>query len=268
MDKTDSVEHDISIHMGSEPAGYITSITSLDSFDGSGSRIAILFGEPPYAHSSTGSKLNSQTRQVPLQEIIDRTLIEISMASKTGMQALNGTEVLISGIGQFEQLPLLKALLVSLKKYELIINIETDLNIDRRVIDSVLGLIDYWTVVLRNIDNEKHILLTGKSNINILENVVHLDAQLEKSPVGEINARYIVIPRMNDDDLSIQLLGRFLERLTSLNSLEIIPFGTHQEYEERYLDFDIFDSAVRKATLRDLLRVRKILLKYDFPVKY
>ena len=95
--------------------------------------------------------------------------------------------------------------------------------------DAVKELIDHTDLVLLDIkqmDDTKHIALTGKSNVHTLAFAEYLSSIRKPFWI-----RYVVVPGWSDDLEDVQKLGLFGLGLSSLQRIEILPYhsmGVHK----------------------------------------
>ena len=80
---------------------------------------------------------------------------------------------------------------------------------------------DLLLVDIKEINNERHIALTGRSNENILDMAKYL---------SEINKpmwiRHVLVPKRSDYDEDLIELDRFISTLSNVYRVEILPYHT------------------------------------------
>lgn len=86
-------------------------------------------------------------------------------------------------------------------------------------IDGLLAVTDLVLLDIKHIDPEQHRRLTGKPLSNILNFARHLDDL--KKPVW---IRHVLVPGWTDDDEALARLGRFIETLSNVRRVEVLPF--------------------------------------------
>jgi pyruvate formate lyase activating enzyme len=121
----------------------------------------------------------------------------------------------------------------------------------------VNALLDYTDLVLldiKHIDDEKHKSLTGLTNEKVLKFAKHLSER--KIPVW---IRYVVVPGLTDFEPDVKKLGKFIEDLSNIENIELLPFHKIGEYKwkELKLDYKLYDTP--PADEKDIEKVRKIL---------
>lgn len=119
------------------------------------------------------------------------------------------------------------------------------------------ALLEYTDLVLldiKHINKEMHKKITGASNSLTLDFARALDSR--KIPVW---LRYVVVPGLTDDEISLKRLAEFLKSLSNVEKIELLPFHKLGEYKWKELGLDYTLGDVREATEGDIARVRKIL---------
>lgn len=87
--------------------------------------------------------------------------------------------------------------------------------------DKLLELTDLLLVDIKHIDNDKHIELTGKPNTNILEMFRYLDKK--NKPIW---IRHVLVPGINDDEDSLNRTKEFIDSLSNVKRVEVLPYHT------------------------------------------
>ena len=80
---------------------------------------------------------------------------------------------------------------------------------------------DLLMVDIKEIDNDKHIELTGKPNTNILEMIKYLDS-IHK----DIWIRHVLVPTISDNDEDLNNLKKFIDTLSNVKKVEVLPYHT------------------------------------------
>lgn len=87
--------------------------------------------------------------------------------------------------------------------------------------NKLMKLTDLLLVDIKHIDNESHIKLTGKPNTNILEMITYLN-KIQKP----IWVRHVLVPTINDDKESLNKLKAFVDTLSNVERVEVLPYHT------------------------------------------
>lgn len=120
-------------------------------------------------------------------------------------------------------------------------------------------LIKYTSLVLldiKQIDDDKHKILTGASNKNVLDFAKYLS--LNKVPVW---IRHVVVPSITDNEEDLKNLGKFLSTLKNVKALDVLPYHdmAKTKYEELQIEYKLKD--IEPLTKEDALKARNIILR-------
>ena len=108
---------------------------------------------------------------------------------------------------------------------------------------------------LKHIDPEKHRLLTGHSNESILSFARFLD-QIHKP----LWIRHVLVPGITDDPANLHGIRAFLDTLSNVEKVEILPYHTLGIYKWETLGIPYSLSDIRIPDENDLKRASQILL--------
>ena len=119
------------------------------------------------------------------------------------------------------------------------------------------ALIKYTDLVLldiKHIDNGAHKRLTGWENENILDCARYL-SDIHK-PVW---IRHVLVPGINDDDESLHRLRSFIDTLSNVERVEVLPYHDLGVYKWEQLGIPYKLTGVKPPTEESVLHARKIL---------
>ena len=119
------------------------------------------------------------------------------------------------------------------------------------------ALMKYTDLVLldiKHIDNDAHKRLTGWENENILDCARYL-SDIHK-PVW---IRHVLVPGINDDDESLHRLRSFIDTLSNVERVEVLPYHDLGVYKWEQLDIPYKLTDVKSPTEESVLHARKIL---------
>ena len=88
-------------------------------------------------------------------------------------------------------------------------------------LDRLMGLTDLVMLDLKHIDNEKHKILTGQPNENILAFARYID---NKGVATWI--RHVVVDGYTNDESDLYRLGEFIGTLKNAKALDVLPYHT------------------------------------------
>ncbi|WP_455260255.1 pyruvate formate-lyase-activating protein [Prevotella jejuni] len=119
------------------------------------------------------------------------------------------------------------------------------------------ALMEYTDLVLldiKHIDNDAHKRLTGWENENILDCARYL-SDIHK-PVW---IRHVLVPGINDDDESLHRLRSFIDTLSNVERVEVLPYHDLGVYKWEQLGIPYKLTDVKPPTEESVLHARKIL---------
>ena len=119
------------------------------------------------------------------------------------------------------------------------------------------ALMKYTDLVLldiKHIDNDAHKRLTGWENENILDCARYL-SDIHK-PVW---IRQVLVPGINDDDESLHRLRSFIDTLSNVERVEVLPYHDLGVYKWEQLGIPYKLTDVKPPTEESVLHARKIL---------
>ena len=119
------------------------------------------------------------------------------------------------------------------------------------------ALMKYTDLVLldiKHIDNGAHKRLTGWENENILDCARYL-SDIHK-PVW---IRHVLVPGINDDDESLHKLRSFIDTLSNVERVEVLPYHDLGVYKWEQLGIPYKLTDVKPPTEESVLHARKIL---------
>ena len=119
------------------------------------------------------------------------------------------------------------------------------------------ALMKYTDLVLldiKHIDNDAHKRLTGWENENILDCARYLSDIHQ--PVW---IRHVLVPGINDDDESLHRLRSFIDTLSNVERVEVLPYHALGVYKWEQLGIPYKLTDVKPPTEESVLHARKIL---------
>lgn len=238
--------------------GYIHSIESMGTLDGPGIRTVIFFQGCPlkckFCHN-IDTNAPKQGQEYTPEELLKKVLKNKEYWSKNGGITISGGEPLLQPEFLLEFVKLLK-------ENNVHVAIDTCLETSKEVIDSLVAHVDLWMVSLKELDDKKHIELTNSKNVNILDNIEHIDSKRK----AKIRIRFLVIPTLTDYDQLITGIGKYVSGLKNLESLELLAYGTHgkDKWYEFFNEYHLED--IREATREDLEKVKQKLNDFNLEI--
>lgn len=119
-------------------------------------------------------------------------------------------------------------------------------------------LIKYTSLVLldiKEIDDNKHKLLTGHSNKNVLDFARYLSQH--NVPMW---IRHVVVPNLTYIEEDLKNLGKFISTLKSVKALDVLPYHNMAipKYEELGFDYKLKDT--EPLNKEDAIRARNLII--------
>lgn len=244
--------------------GNIHSTESFGTVDGPGIRFVIFFQGCPmrclYCHNPDTWDTASNQQFTP-EELIAQYQRNSEFYHHGGITATGGEPMM--------QLPFLTELFSQAKAAGIHTCLDTsgicfDRNHPERY-DELLSVTDLVMLDIKHIDDERHRLLTGHSNVNILAFAEYLS----KKKVS-IWIRHVIVPEWTDDPDEQFRLGEFIGGLQSLKGLDVLPYHDFgkQKYEALGIPYPLADTApvpveTAEAARKQILRGIKHRLHQD-----
>ncbi len=122
--------------------------------------------------------------------------------------------------------------------------------------DRLIKVTDLVLLDVKEIDDEKHILLTGKSNKNTLDFLEYLD---EKGT--EVWIRYVLVPNLTDDETDLKKLARYLKTKKCVTRTDVLPYHGYGESKYEKLGIDYSLKGVKPPARESVEKALKILGK-------
>lgn len=238
--------------------GYIHSIESCGTVDGPGLRY-IVFTQGcllrcQFCHNPDTWAIGSG-KEMTVEEIIKDLTSYLPF-----IQASNGG-ITVSGGEPLLQLDFLLELFTECKKLGIHTTIDTSggcysqEETFQKKLAKVLELTDLILLDLKHINNEKHIKLTGKTNQHILEFARYLS---EKNiPVW---VRHVLVPGITDNSDDLQELKDFINELTNVEKIEVLPYHKLGVYKWKALGLRYPLEGVEPPTAETIQVANNILL--------
>ena len=113
---------------------------------------------------------------------------------------------------------------------------------------------DLLLVDIKHIDDACHLALTKQHNTNILDMLKYLD-EIQK-PVW---IRHVLVPGINDQEIYLMNLSKFIQQLHNVKRVEILPYHTLGVYKWKELGIPYELEGVESPDQASIEKARKIL---------
>lgn len=236
--------------------GKVQSIETFGSVDGPGVRFVLFLATCPfrcrYCHNPetwTGRDATTMTAD----EVLRKALRYRSYWGKEGGLTVSGGEPL-------NQIDFLLELFPLFKEKNISTCIDTSLaNFTREgewfaKFEKLMALTDILLVDIKEIDEKKHILLTGKTNRMVLDGLRYL-SDIRKP----IWIRHVLVPGYTDFDEDLLKTREFIDTLDNVQRVEVLPYHdlAKPKYEKLGIDYVLKD--VLPPTKERIDNARRIL---------
>lgn len=234
--------------------GVIHSFETFGTVDGPGIRFVVFFKGCPlrclYCHNpdtwtTSGGKLLS------VDEIV-------SNINKYRNYYQNGG-VTISGGEPLMQLDFLIELAKKIKENKYHLAIDTSgWCFNSKDIDKYLELnkyVDLYLLDIKAISKTKHLELTSKSNESIIDFARFLDKEHK-----DVWIRHVIVPTINIDEESLKSVRNFIDTLSNVKKIEVLPYHTMGEIKYQKLGIDYPLKGIEAPSKEQIQLAKKILL--------
>lgn len=236
----------------------VHSIETLGAFDGPGIRYVLFLQGCPFQCKYCHNRDTWSTKQNKLMTTsqILEDYQKYSHFYKKGGITVSGGEPLL-------QLPFLIELFKAAKQNGIHTCLDTSAaSFNSKRQDDFKELMVYTDLVLldiKHIDNQKHINLTGAPNTQVLEFARYLDELGVKVAI-----RHVLVPTLTDDTNDLMRLRSFLDTLTNVVSIEILPYHTKgiSKWKELGFEYSLLDI---KEPDDDSIEKAELILKKGYP---
>ena len=122
--------------------------------------------------------------------------------------------------------------------------------------NELMKYVDLVLLDIKHIDSDKHKWLTGKANEPILDCARYL-SEINK-PVW---IRHVLVPGVNDSDQYLIPLRKFIDTLTNVEKVEILPYHTLGTFKWEELGIEYGLKGVEPPTAECIAHAEKVLIK-------
>lgn len=218
-----------------ELKGYVHSLESFGSVDGPGVRYVIFLTgcamRCQFCHNPDTWNMQAGTLYTTDE------LLKTAMRYRTYWGEKGG--ITVSGGEPLLQIEFLTELFRKAKEQGIHTTLDTSGNPFTReepFFEKMQELMKYTDLVIldiKHIDDEKHKVLTGCTNENILDMAKYLDE------IGKpVWIRHVLVPERSDEDVALEKLHEFIEELGNVEKVEVLPYHTLGAYKWKELGYE------------------------------
>jgi pyruvate formate lyase activating enzyme len=232
----------------------VHSVETFGTVDGPGIRYVLFLKGCPlrckYCHNP--DTWTNESTDIRSLDTILKDIMKYYMFIKKGGVTVSGGEPLM-------QIDFLIELFKELKKLNLHTCIDTSgvVFVDGQNNEKFDELMKYTDLVLldiKQIDNEKHKKLTGLPNKNVLAFAKYLDQK--QIPIW---IRHVLVPGLTTDEADLTKLKAFIDTLTNVKKVEVIPYHVMGIYKYEGLGLEYPLKGVNPPTRDEISLAKKIL---------
>lgn len=132
-----------------------------------------------------------------------------------------------------------------------------------QTIDELIDNTDIVLLDLKQLNDKIHQNLIGVPNKRTLEFAQYLAKRNHPTWI-----RYVVVPGYTDDDDSIHRLGQFIQGMTNIEKVELLPYHRLGAHKWETLGYKYELEEVQPPTKESLDHIKNILENYGHNVKY
>ena len=118
----------------------------------------------------------------------------------------------------------------------------------------LLDSVDLFLADIKHIDSDEHRRLTKHPNENILDMLSFLSEQ--KKPVW---IRHVLVPGVTDDDAFLGRTRRFIDTLSNVERVEVLPYHSMGAYKWKALGLDYTLEGVQPPSAERVRNAEQIL---------
>lgn len=232
--------------------GLVHSFETFTTVDGPGIRFILFLSNCPlrckYCHNP--DTWACKGKEYSVDDIVNE-ILKYKNYYKNGGVTISGGEPLL-------QIDFVIEIFKKLKKYNMHTAIDTSgITFNENQIekfDELNKYTDLYLLDIKEIDEKKHIELTGKSNKNILEFAQYLSKNNKK-----VWIRHVIVPTINLDKEDLIKTKEFIDTLNNVERVDVLPYHTLGVHKYKDLGLKYPLEGVRTPTSEEIKFAKEIL---------
>lgn len=232
--------------------GLVHSFETFTTVDGPGIRFILFLSNCPlrckYCHNP--DTWACKGKEYSVDEIVNE-ILKYKNYYKNGGVTISGGEPLL-------QIDFVIEIFKKLKKYNMHTAIDTSgITFNENQIkkfDELNKYTDLYLLDIKEIDEKKHIELTGKSNKNILKFAQYLSKNNKK-----VWIRHVIVPTINLDKEDLIKTKEFIDTLNNVERVDVLPYHTLGVHKYKDLGLKYPLEGVRTPTSEEIKFAKEIL---------
>ena len=237
--------------------GYVHSIESFGSVDGPGVRFVIFLQGCPmrcqFCHNPDTWALH-KGNQMSAEELLSQAVRFRPYWGQEGGITVSGGEALLQIDFLLELFTLAHAQGVNTCLDTSAAPYRPDDKAWMEKFDKLMAVTDTVLLDIKEIRDEAHRKLTGHTNSNILACARHLS-----DLAVPVWIRHVLVPGVTDNDDDLRALRAFIDTLTNVKRVEVLPYHTLGVYKYEQLGIDYPLKGVNAPTKERIANAEKIL---------
>ena len=236
--------------------GFIHSFESFGTVDGPGIRFVVFMQGCPmrckYCHNPDTWRFGAGKKYTA--EAVFKEILKYQSYIKSGGVTVSGGEPLLQAEFITELFRLLKAegIHTALDTSGVTFDKDNPQSVEKHL--SVLGYTDLVLLDIKHIDEDEHKALTGFSNNRTLDFAQFLSENGKKMWI-----RHVLVPDITDNDEYLHKLKRFIDGLSTVERVELLPYHTMGEVKYERLGMQYPLKGVLPPSKERIENARKIL---------
>lgn len=238
--------------------GFIRQIESFGTLDGPGIRLVVFFQGCPlrckYCHNPETWDIHSGN-EITSEEILALYKKNKAFYSKGGITATGGEPLLqLDFLIELFQKAKIDGIHTCLDTSGIVFNRNNSEKL--KTFSKLLDATDLVMLDIKHIDSEKHKELTGTGNENVLD-----FARFVSEKGTKMMIRHVVVPNITDEPKYLYALGKFIGKLKTVTSLDVLPYHTLGVHKYRELEIEYPLKGVPQTSQEKAIEARNIILQ-------
>lgn len=226
----------------------------MGTFDGPGLRLVVFLQgcnfRCLYCANPDTIPIGQGGKEINEQEVLRRAISEKPFYGKRGGITFSGGEPTVQAQ---ELIPLCRAL----KDEGIHICLDTNGSIHNQYVEELHQLVDMVLLDCKQINPERHKLLTAMMNTNTLKTAEYLESINKPTRL-----RYVLVPGYSDAEDDLHALGKHFGRFTNIERLELLPYHTYGKHKYETLGQKYQLEHIQEPTIEQIDRAKDILSNY------
>ena len=239
--------------------GRIHSFESFGTVDGPGIRFVVFMQGCPlrcqYCHNPDTWDM-SDGKEYSVEEVASRAARYKNYFGDRGGITVSGGEPLMQIDFVIELFKAMKARGINTCADTTGISFNPDDEASVKKHEELLEVCDLFMLDIKHIDNDKHKTLTGLPNARPLAFAKFLSDRNKRTWI-----RHVLVPGLTDDDSSLMKLRSFLDTLSSVEKVEVLPYHTMGEVKYEKMGIPYALAGVEPPAKERVMNAKLILTK-------